>query len=159
MSSKKVGSRAWSLATRLTTWYMVASLLLAVFTMGSLYWWLATFLTQREDRVLIERVQILRAILHDRPQAIHDLRQEVEWDSAVHRRDDVQVYVRLLDEHGQPSLTTEGMDALLPSRAFTQVARQTPNPAALLTSHHLKAHFSGPSRPGSPWEDPERRPG
>ncbi|MBZ5551058.1 MAG: heavy metal sensor histidine kinase [Acidobacteriia bacterium] len=121
MSSKKVSSRSWSLATRLTTWYTVASLLLAVFTMGSLYWWLAAYLTQREDRVLIERVQVLRAILRDRPQAILELRQEVDLNSPIHRRDDVQVYVRLLDEHGQPSLTTEGMDALLPPRAFTLV--------------------------------------
>lgn len=131
MSSKKAGSRSWSLATRLTTWYTVASLLLAVFTMGSLYWWLANFLTQREDRVLIERVQSLRAILLDRPTAVLELGQEVELNSAVHRRDDVEVYVRLLDENGQPILTTEGMDAVLPPGAFTQVVPEGAQPSRI----------------------------
>lgn len=143
MSSKKASSRSWSLATRLTTWYTVASLLLAVFTMGSLYWWLAAFLTDREDRVLIERVQVLRAILRDRPKSILELRQEVELNSPTHRRDDVQVYVRLLDEHGQPSLATEGMDALLPPGVFTPVVPADSQPSRIT---NIRSHEGGSFR-------------
>jgi two-component system heavy metal sensor histidine kinase CusS len=122
MSSTKSSSRSWSLAARLTTWYTAASLIFAVLTMGILYWWLDAYLSQREDRFLIDKVQVLRATLRDRPNAIPELRQEMELDSPVRIiRDDAKVYVRLLDEHGQPRLSTEGMDAVLPPGAFTDV--------------------------------------
>jgi two-component system heavy metal sensor histidine kinase CusS len=122
MSSTSRTRTSWSLAARLTTWYTAASLVFALFTMATLYWWLDTYLTQREDDFLHEKVQALGDILRERPDASLELFEEVEMESPEDRREDAQVFVRLIDDRGQPALTTSGMDALLPTRAFTLLA-------------------------------------
>jgi len=120
MSSLKRTRRSWSLAARLTTWYTVVSFVFVLLAVGILYWALEASLTHSEDVFLADKVHVLRAILRDRPQALIALRREVELESAA-RREYAETYVRLLDEHGQPSLSTPGMDALLPPSAFTKV--------------------------------------
>ncbi len=120
MSSMTGTNRSWSLAARLTIWYTVASFSLVLLAVGILYWTLEASLTHSEDVFLADKVHVLRTILRDRPQAILALRREVELKSAA-RREYAATYVRLLDEHGEPSLTTPGMDALLPPEAFTVV--------------------------------------
>lgn len=120
MSSKRATRRSWSLAARFTTWYTVAFFAFALFMMGVLYWGLSANLTISEDLILADKIHIIRAILRDRPEAMHALRREVESESAA-RREYGRVYVRLLDEDGQAILTTPGMDAALPPDVFTLV--------------------------------------
>src|SRR6266851_4453234 len=119
MSSKNNTSRSWSLAARLTTWYSLASITLTLLTIGILYWGLAGNLNRSEDLFLADKVHVLRAILRERPGDIAGLKEEVELESAA--RQYAQFYVRLMDENGRPSLTTPGMDALLPPGSFTIV--------------------------------------
>ena len=128
MFSKNPDSRSWSLATRLTIWYSVASLLFAVFTTGSLYLWLDAFLTHREDLVLVENVHALQEIVRDRPNAMSNLRQELDWDSPVRHHDDAQIYVRVLDDHGQPRVATPGIDSLFPTDVFARSVPAKANP-------------------------------
>ena len=120
MSSPVRTRRSWSLAARLTTWYTVASLIFVLLAVGILYWALGASLAHSEDVFLADKVHILRAILRDRPNALFALRREVELESPA-RRQYAETFVRLLDERGQPRLTTPGMDALLPPGAFTSV--------------------------------------
>src|SRR6266581_3531230 len=123
MSSKTKTNRSWSLAARLTTWYSLASFVLILLTTGILYWGLITFLNRSEDLFLADKVHVLRAILRDRPDDVSGLRWEVvgevELESEARRYQ--QFYVRLLDEHGNPTLSTQQMDTLLPPGLFTGV--------------------------------------
>ncbi len=119
MSSKSSSRRSWSLAARLTAWYILASLTLALLTTGIPYWGLAKNLTRSEDLFLADKIHVLRTILRDRPGDTGGLREEVELASAARKHE--QFYVRLLDENGHQSLTTPGMDALLPPNLFEAV--------------------------------------
>lgn len=116
MSSKKRSSRSWSLAIRLTTWYAIASFVLTLFITGLLYWVLTAGIDKSEDLFLADKIHVLRSILRDRPDDVAGLKEEVELESAARRY--AQFYARLVDENGQPRLTTPGMDALLPSNSF-----------------------------------------
>ncbi len=116
MSSKKISSRAWSLSARLTIWYIAASLTLAACTMGGLYSWLRSYLANREEPILTDKVKVVREILRDRPDATLELRKAVELNYY-----EVPTYLRLLNEDGQPALATEGMDEILPQSAFDSV--------------------------------------
>jgi len=120
MSSKKTGSRRWSLSVRLTVWYIAASLTFAAFTMGGLYWWLNNYLDTREAPILIEKVGALREILGDRPDATLELKRVLGLDFPA-RNDEVPIYIRLLDENGQPRLVSKGMDSILPTCAAISV--------------------------------------
>ena len=111
-------SRSLSLAARLTAWYTVASFVFVLLAVAILYWALEASLAHSEDVFLVDKVHVLRAILRDRPQAVFALRREVDLESPA-RREYADTYVRLLDEHGNPLLTTSGMDALLPVGTFT----------------------------------------
>src|SRR5713101_3868545 len=127
MSWKKKPSRSWSLAARLTTWYAVASFVLTLFATGLLYWVLTTQLDRSEDLFLADKVNVLRAILLERPDDVGGLREEVELESAARRY--AQFYVRLLDENGRASLTTPGMDGLLSPSLFTVVVPSDVEPS------------------------------
>jgi two-component system heavy metal sensor histidine kinase CusS len=146
MSSTKGRSRSWSLAARLTTWYTAASLILALFTMATLYVWLDAYLTQREDDVLSQKVRVLRSLLSAdaRPDAALELTHEVEMEPPAARRKDAQVYVRLIDERGRAVLATQGMDELLPRRLFPTDA--SPSDGMALEGSEIRTPRAGPFR-------------
>src|SRR5258708_8841290 len=118
MSFRKKNRLTGWLAARLTAWYALTCLLLALFTAGLLYWALSANLSRSEDLFLADKVHVLRAILQERPDDLAGLKEEVELESAARRY--AQFYVRLLDGRGQAVLTTPGMDALLSPSAFAQ---------------------------------------
>ena len=126
MNLKRVTRRSWSLAARLTTSYTVASFLFALFVVGILYWGLAATgaahraLTNKDDRILSDKVHALRAALRDGPERFATPTPEAALEVSP-RGDQTPVYVRLLDGHGRPRLSTKGMEALLPPAVFTQV--------------------------------------
>ncbi len=136
MFSKKRNKGFWPLAALLTAWYTLASFAFTLFAMGLLYWALTADLNRSADLFLADKVHVLRAILHDRPEDMSGLREEVELESAARRF--AQFYVRLLDERGEPVLTTPGMDALLSPNLFKRVvqANAEPGRGAAVRSHH-----------------------
>ena len=109
--------RSWSLAGRLTAWYTLASLVLICFTAALLYWALVVNLSRDDDLFLADKVNVLRAILEDRPNDFSALKEEVELESAARRYE--QFYVRLIDDQGREVLSTPGMDALLAPSLFS----------------------------------------
>jgi len=113
MSSKPSRS-AWAalglrrtLAFRLTAAYSTAGMLLVLLATASLYIVLRTELDRSTELFLADKVHVLRTMLRERPGDEDALREEIELESAARRYQ--QFYIRLLDEHGTPILTTPGM--------------------------------------------------
>jgi len=96
-----------TLAFRLTAGYSLCGLLLVLLATASLYWVLRTELDKSTDLFLDDKIHVLRTMLRERPEDEDALREEVELESAARRYQ--QFYIRLLDEHGVPIMTTPGM--------------------------------------------------
>src|SRR5579862_5230497 len=118
-------SRFWgTLAFRLTAWYVVAALALVVCATASLYFLLVTELQKSTDLFLSDKVNVLRTMLRERPDDEDGLREEIELESAARRYQ--RFYIRLLDEHGVPVLTTPGMADQLDLAQLAGRARNRP---------------------------------
>jgi len=104
--------RLWgTLAFRLTAGYALAGLLLVFLATASLYLFLVSELEKSTDLFLADKVHVLSTMLRERPDDSDALKEEVELESAARRYE--QFYIRLLDEHGNPLLTTPGMSGQL----------------------------------------------
>ena len=99
--------RRTTLAFRLTAAYSLGGLLLVLLATAGLYVVLRAELDKSTDQFLADKLQVLRTMLRERPNDEDGLREEIELESAARRYE--QFYIRLLDEHGQPILTTPGM--------------------------------------------------
>jgi two-component system heavy metal sensor histidine kinase CusS len=102
-----------SLALRLTTWYTLASFLTVVVGTVLLYWVLVASLERAHDAFLVDKIQVLREMLHNRPGEIAELREEVEETWAP--RQYARVYGRILDPNGKILAESPGMSGLAPS--------------------------------------------
>lgn len=96
-----------TLAFRLTAAYSLAGLLLVLLATMGLYVALRSELNRGTDLFLADKLNVLRTMLRERPDDEDALREEIELESAA--RTYQQFYIRLLDEHGIPILTTPGM--------------------------------------------------
>ncbi len=119
-------SRVWrSLAFRLTAGYAAAGLLLVTLAIASQYLVLVSELEKSTDLFLLDKVNVLRTMLRDRPDDEDGLREEIELESAARRYE--QFYIRLLDEHGKPQLITPGMADQLDLAHLTAQSRSRPD--------------------------------
>ena len=114
--SFRSGSRSWSIVRRLTVWYACSAFGLVVLATSVLYGALVSNLDREDDQFLADIVNIVRAFLRDRPDDTAGLKQAVEWEWAS--RQYAQVFVRILDEHGQAIVETPGMSAVLATAMF-----------------------------------------
>jgi len=96
-----------TLAFRLTAAYSTAGLLLVLLATASLYIVLRAELDRSTELFLADKIHVLRTMLRERPDDEDALREEIELESAA--RQYQQFYIRLIDEHGEPILTTPGM--------------------------------------------------
>src|SRR5215469_11766195 len=96
-----------TLAFRLSAAYSLGGLLLVLLATAALYLVLRAELDKSTDQFLADKLQVLRTMLRDRPGDEDGLREEIELESAARRYQ--RFYIRLLDEHGVPILTTPGM--------------------------------------------------
>jgi two-component system heavy metal sensor histidine kinase CusS len=113
MSSKPSRS-AWvefhprkTLAFRLSVAYSLAGLMLVILATASLYIVLRTELDRSTELFLADKLNVLGSMLRERPDDEDALREEIELESQARRYQ--QFYIRLLDEHGVPIMTTPGM--------------------------------------------------
>ena len=74
---------------------------------ASLYIVLRIELERSTELFLADKLHVLRSMLSERPDDEDALREEIELESAARRYQ--QFYIRLLDEHDAPILTTPGM--------------------------------------------------
>jgi two-component system heavy metal sensor histidine kinase CusS len=100
-----------TLAFRLSAAYSLAGLMLVVLATASLYIVLRTELDRSTELFLADKLHVLSTMLSERPDDEDALREEIELESAARRYQ--QFYIRLLDEHGAPIMTTPGMDERL----------------------------------------------
>ena len=96
-----------TLAFRLSAAYSLAGLMLVILATASLYIVLRTELDRSTELFLADKLHVLRTMLRERPDDEDGLREEIELESAARRYQ--QFYIRLLDEHGVPIMTTPGM--------------------------------------------------
>ena len=107
----------WSLAIRLTTFYVGSSFIILLAATISLYLILESSLERAQDQFLIEKVAVIRAMLRERPKEIWQLDEEVEQTYAP--RQYSRVFARVLgDANG--AVESPGMSPSLPQALFPQ---------------------------------------
>jgi two-component system heavy metal sensor histidine kinase CusS len=89
----------WSLALRLTTWYVGSSFAILLVATVALYLILIGNLRREQDQFLSAKVAVLRDMLQRRPEDLHDLKEEVEQGWAP--RQFARVYARVLEPDGK----------------------------------------------------------
>lgn len=101
-------SRYWeTLAFRLAAGYTLAGLAFIFLATASLYLVLLRELDKSTTLFIADKLNVVRTLLRDRPADWNALREEIELESSA--REYQRFYIRLLDEHNKPLLTTPGM--------------------------------------------------
>jgi len=123
-----------TLAFRLTAAYSLVGLLLLLLATASLYIVLRTELDKSTEQFLADKLHVLRTILRERPNDRDALREEIELETAARRYQ--QFYIRLLDDHGVPILTTPGMVDQLNLDQLILLTRNHPENPVSMTGFH-----------------------
>src|SRR5260370_28500324 len=115
-SKKSTPSRPIRLATRLSWWYAVASVLLVLVVTGFLYLMLVRNFQQQNDRYLEGKANVLRTLLRD----VADPNATVKWEVDEELAEDpsIRILSRVLSEDGRTMFETEGMSRELPVSLF-----------------------------------------
>lgn len=123
-----------TLAFRLSAAYSLAGLMLVVLATVSLYIVLRTELDRSTELFLADKLHVLSTMLQERPDDEDALREEIELESAARRYE--QFYIRLLDEHGVPILTTPGMADRLDLAELERRTRSRPDRSVAMMGRH-----------------------
>jgi len=112
--------RPLSVAGRLMAWHACATFALAIAVSLILYEGLSRELRQATDGLLLERIEVLRALVREGPSAQRDLEWEVEseWEWLEHH----QIFLRILDDRRNVVLETGELASLLPVGLFPMSA-------------------------------------
>jgi two-component system heavy metal sensor histidine kinase CusS len=139
-----------TLAFRLTAAYSLGGLLLVLLATAGLYVVLRAELDKSTEQFLADKLQVLRTLLRERPNDEDGLREEIELESSARRYE--RFYIRLLDEHGAPILTTPGMAEQLDLAKLAGQARGRPERLISIVGRHGQSfRFSIAAAPvGSP---------
>jgi two-component system, OmpR family, heavy metal sensor histidine kinase CusS len=125
MSWKLSGSatRYWeTLAFRLAAGYALAGFAFILLAAASLYLVLLRELDKSTTLFIADKLNVVRTLLRDRPADWDALREEIELESSA--RQYQRFYIRLLDEHNTPLLTTPGMAEQLDlARLITEASK------------------------------------
>ena len=89
----------WSVALRLTLWYMASSFAILLVATVSLYLILVGNLHREEDAFLVDKIGVIRDLLRKHPSDLNDLREEVEQTFAPRQYE--RVYARVLGPDGR----------------------------------------------------------
>ncbi len=146
------GAASWwkTLAFRLTAGYALAGLCLVFLATASLYFVLRSELEKSTDLFLADKLHVVRTLLRERPDDWDGLREEIELESAARRYQ--QFYIRLLDDRGQPLLTTPGMAERLDLSVLASQIRSRPGHLFSMNGTHGQSFrvTSAPAEVGSP---------
>ena len=103
-----IALRYWeTLAFRLAAGYTLAGLAFIFVATASLYLVLVRELEKSAALFIGDKLNVVRTLLRDRPSDWDALREEIELESSARQYE--RFYIRLLDEHNKPLLTTPGM--------------------------------------------------
>lgn len=123
-----------TLAFRLAAAYSLVGLLLLLLATAGLYIVLRIELVRSTDLFLADKLHVLATLLQERPDDFDGLREEIELESAARRYQ--QFYIRLLDEHGVPVLTTPGMTEQLDLAELVSRTRGHPEHLVSMTGRN-----------------------
>ena len=123
-----------TLAFRLAAAYSLVGLALVLLATASLYIVLRTELDKSTQLFLADKLHVLRTMLRERPDDMDGLREEIQLETAARRYQ--QFYIRLLDEHGAPILTTPGMDEQLDVAELIRRTWNRPEHSVSMTGFH-----------------------
>jgi two-component system, OmpR family, heavy metal sensor histidine kinase CusS len=139
-----------TLAFRLAAAYSVVGLVLMLLATAGLYIVLRIELDKSTDLFLADKLHVLRTLLWERPDDLDGLREEIELESAARRYQ--QFYIRLLDEHGNPILTTPRMAEQLDLAELRSRTRSRPERLVSMTGRNGQAFrvTSASARVGTP---------
>lgn len=127
------GTRPWSIAARLAVWYTASAFLLVAVATGLLYWVLITNVDREDDQFLVDTVEILRALIRERPDDLSALRQEIDWEGAARRY--ARIYARVLNAGERVVVETPGAGPILGRQTLTPAAADAePGPGVDLAS-------------------------
>ncbi|MFZ0633217.1 MAG: heavy metal sensor histidine kinase [Acidobacteriaceae bacterium] len=126
-----------TLAFRLAAAYSLVGVLLLLLATAGLYIVLRIELDRSTDLFLADKLHVLRTLLRERPYDFEGLREEIELESAARRYQ--QFYIRLLDEHGVPVLTTPGMTDKLDLTELANRTRGRPEHLVSMTGRNGQA--------------------
>ena len=139
--SSKPSSSVWAalplrrtLAFRLSAAYSLAGLLLVILATASLYIVLRTELDRSTELFLADKLNVLHTMLRERPDDEDALHEEIELESEARRYQ--QFYIRLLDEHGVPIMTTPGMAEQLDLAEFASRTRGRSERSITMAGRH-----------------------
>jgi len=106
----------WSVALRLTAWYVSSSFVILLVATVALYLMLDGNLQREQDQFLADKLRVIRMMLQQRPEEIWQLKEEVEQTWAP--RQYARVYVRVVDSGGDEIAASPEMQAVLGTGAF-----------------------------------------
>jgi two-component system heavy metal sensor histidine kinase CusS len=111
--------KTWSLALRLTAWYVGSSFVMLVAATVFLYVTLEVNLRHAQDQFLAEKVKVIRRLLAERTEEKEEwkwLREEVEETWAP--RQYARVFARVLGPRGDYMAQSPGMESLVAATRF-----------------------------------------
>lgn len=143
---------SWKLSARLTRYWETLSFRLAAgcalaglafifLATATLYLLLVSDLEKSATLFIGDKLNVVRTLLRDRPSDWDALREEIELESAARRYQ--RFYIRLLDEHHTPLLTTPGMADQLDLAQLAAEARRHPKSAFEIIGKHGHAFRVG----------------
>ncbi|HEY8750546.1 MAG TPA: heavy metal sensor histidine kinase [Tepidisphaeraceae bacterium] len=119
--------RTWSLALRLTAWYVGSSFVILVAATVFLYVTLEVNLRHAQDQFLIEKVHVIRGLLQGPVSEQWKLTEEVEQTWAP--RQYARVYARVLGPRGALIAESPEMTPLVSQKEFPPVAASGDEPS------------------------------
>jgi two-component system heavy metal sensor histidine kinase CusS len=125
MSSKTAPerpARAWSLAIRLTAYYVGSAFLIVLLATGFLYWAMVRGVDLEDDHTLADKIRLLHSILQAHPLDTSAIAQEVNesWQT----RQNVVVFLRVFAADGALIAESPDMQTLLPHELFPPAATE-----------------------------------
>jgi two-component system, OmpR family, heavy metal sensor histidine kinase CusS len=121
----------WSLALRLTAWYVGSSFAILLVATISLYLILIGNLRREQDEFLADKVHVIRDMLQKHPDDLSDLQEEAEQTWAP--RQFARVYVRVVDGNGKLLAQSPHMEDRLTPDMFPAPAAADADPGEGVT--------------------------
>jgi hypothetical protein len=134
--SVRTRTRVWSITLRLTLLYVASTGLLLLLAAGFLYWALQRSLDARDHALLVSKLQVLRLLLREQPQATDVLTNEIEHEASA---SPLRYFMRILDDDKRVLIETPGMKELLPLSVFPAPLASAPAQPSEVTDkvgHH-----------------------